>query len=173
MPQVPLLLMMMVAANPAPAPATDPLQPLAFLVGACWSGDFPNGAGRDTHCFEPVFGGKFVRDRHLLRGKRPDYAGETLYAWDAKQQRIAFWYWSSDGDFENGSALPAADGLDFPEHSVEGPTPITLRAHWRRLDADHYETIQERKDGDTWRSAWKVEYHRVPGAHGDPAAVPR
>ena len=35
----------------------NPLQPLDFLVGSCWAGDFPKGVGVDTHCFEPVYGG--------------------------------------------------------------------------------------------------------------------
>ena len=155
-------------ATPVDKPA-NPLQPLDFLVGSCWAGDFPNGMGRDTHCFEPVYGGKFVRDRHELHGKGPDYAGESVYAWDPKQQHIVFWYWSSDGDIDQGSVEPVADGLNFPERHLTRPKDLIMRTHWHRIDADRYEAINERKNGDTWQTEWKVEYRRVANA-GDAAA---
>ncbi|QBB72446.1 hypothetical protein ELE36_19900 [Pseudolysobacter antarcticus] len=161
------LLMFAALAGAEPAVATDPLQPLAFLVGACWAGDFPKDGGRDTHCFEPMFGGKFVRDRHVVRGKHPDYSGETIYSWSSKQKQIQFSYWSSDGDVENGVATPVADGFDFPEHHLTEPKEITMRARWRKLDADRYEAIEEQKDGATWKTMWKVEYQRVPAVSPD------
>src|SRR5450432_1952783 len=155
-------------ATPVDKPA-NPLQPLDFLVGSCWAGDFPNGMGRDTHCFEPVYAGKFVRDRHVLHGKGPDYAGESVYAWDPKQQHIVFWYWSSDGDIDQGSVEPVADGLNFPERHLTQPKDLIMRTHWHRIDADRYEAINERKNGDTWQTEWKVEYQRVPKSKGEPA----
>lgn len=155
------------AATPAESPK-NPLQPLDFLVGNCWAGDFPNGMGVDTHCFEPVFGGKFVRDKHVLRGKNPDYSGETIYAWDPKQQKIVFWYWSSDGDIEQGTVTPVADGFDFPEHHLTQPKDLIMRTHWHRLDADAYQALNETKDGDAWKTEWKVEYRRVPKINSKP-----
>ncbi|HZP65364.1 MAG TPA: hypothetical protein VFB32_03580 [Rudaea sp.] len=150
-----------VSALAADAPG-NPLAPLDFLVGSCWVGEFPNGGGTDTHCFEPVYGGKFVRDRHVVRGKGPDYLGETIYGWDPRQQRIVFWYWSSAGVIEQGSVSPSADGLDFPEHRLTEPKELLMRTHWKRIDADHYETLNERKDGEAWRLEWKVAYRRTP-----------
>jgi hypothetical protein len=148
-------------AAAAEAPG-NPLQPLDFLVGSCWAGDFPKGMGRDTHCFAPVYGGKFVRDTHVLRGKGPDYAGESVYAWDPKQQHIVFWYWSSDGDIDQGKVEPLADGLNFPERHLTQPQDLIMRTHWHRIDADRYEAINERKAGDVWQTEWKIEYKRVP-----------
>jgi len=158
-----LLLSISVATAAAAPVSPNPLQPLAFLAGSCWAGDFPNGVGVDTHCFEWVYDGKFVRDRHVLRGKKPDYSGETIYAWMPEQKQIAFWYWSSDGDIEQGVVQPVADGLEFPEHHLVAPKEMTMRARWRRLDADRYETIEEQKDGGEWKTMWKVEYRRQAG----------
>jgi hypothetical protein len=156
------LLASLAAAESTPV-ATDPLQPLAFLVGSCWAGDFPNGMGRDTHCFESMYG-KFVRDRHVLHGKKPDYSGETIYWWASELKHIQFTYWSSDGDVESGIVAPVAAGLDFPEHHLTEPKDMTMRVRWNKLDADRYESISEQKDGDVWKQMWKIEYKRVPAS---------
>ena len=142
-------------------PEKKPLEPLQFLVGHCWSGDLPNGGGRDTHCFELVYGGRFVHDKHVVHGKGPDYLGETIYAFDPKQQRIVFWYWSNAGVIESGPVEPTNDGLNFPEHHLTQPNDLTYRTHWTRIGDDRYEALNERKTADgTWQVEWKVEYIR-------------
>ena len=155
-----LLLVTTFAAADAPT-AQNPLQPLEFLVGSCWAGDFPGGRGVDTHCFASVYGGKFVRDTHVLHGKGPDYSGESIYGWDPRQQKIVFWYWSSDGDIEQGTVAGSDEGLEFPEHHLTQPQELTFRTHWKRLDANRYEALNERKEGDAWKTQWKIEYRRV------------
>ena len=81
----PLMLLSALSLNAPPAePANNPLQPLQFLVGHCWAGDFPNGMGKDTHCFEPMYGGKLIRVKHVLKGKNGDYLGEAIYAFDSR-----------------------------------------------------------------------------------------
>ena len=149
--------------NATPAEAVkNPLQPLQFLVGNCWAGDFPNAMGKDTHCFEAMYGGKFIRDKHVLHGKGGDYLGESIYAWDPKPQHIVFWYWSSDGDMDSGPVEPVADGLNFPERHLTQPQDLTMRTHWRRIGDDRYEALNERKSGDgAWQTEWKIEYVRV------------
>src|SRR5579863_2272317 len=108
----PLILLSALSMNAAPAEAVkNPLAPLDFLVGHCWTGDFPQGMGKDTHCFAPMYGGKFVRDKHVLHGKQGDYLGETIYAFDPKQKQIVYWYFSSDGDMDSSRVIPVADGF--------------------------------------------------------------
>lgn len=162
MPAALLLLALVSLAAPATA-AEDSLQPLRFLVGHCWAGEFPNGGGKDTHCFEAMFGSRFVRDRHVLHGKGPDYLGESIFAFDPTQREIVFWYWSSDGDMENGTVMPVVDGLNFPEHRLKQPSERVFRTHWKWIGADRYEALNERKNADgSWQTEWKIEYARVP-----------
>lgn len=158
-----LMLLSALSLDAAPAEApNNPLQPLQFLVGHCWAGDFPNGMGKDTHCFEPMYGGKFIRDKHVLHGKQGDYLGETTYAFDPRQKQIVYWYFSSDGDIDSSSVLPVADGFDFPERHLTQPQDVTMRTHWKRNGDDRYEAINERKTGNgAWQVEWKVEYVRV------------
>ena len=72
-----------------------------------------------------------------------------------------FWYWSSDGDIDQGNVEPVADGLNFPERHLTQPQDLTMRTHWHRIDADRYEAINERKNSDAWQTEWKIEYRRV------------
>ncbi len=154
-----------IGSAPVQAPAPDPLQPLGFLVGHCWAGDFAHGMGRDTHCFEPMFGGKFIRDRHVLHGKHGDYRGETIYGYDAAKKQIIYWYFSSDGDIDNSSVLPVAQGFLFPERQMPQAPNMTMRTRWNRSGDDRYVAINERKGSDGhWQTLWSVEYVRQPGA---------
>ena len=67
----------------APAPAVRPgLEPLGFLVGHCWRGEFPDSTEQDTHCFDTVYDGQHVRDRHEVTGGARIYRGESVYSAD-------------------------------------------------------------------------------------------
>ena len=60
-----MLIALIAAGLAAAQPALRPeLEPMRFLVGHCWRGAMAKGAKHDTHCFEPVFDGQHVRDRH-------------------------------------------------------------------------------------------------------------
>src|ERR1700732_3337366 len=73
---------------PAEAPPS-PYQPLAFLVGHCWKGTFPDGKATDEHCFSWIYGGKFVRDEHVVHGEgHPDGFGESIYVWDPASRQL-------------------------------------------------------------------------------------
>ena len=75
----------------APPPSADPYRPLAFLVGHCWKGAFANGNDTDEHCFSWIYGGKFVRDEHVVhRDGRPDAFGESIYMWDSAAGRLEY-----------------------------------------------------------------------------------
>ena len=62
-----LTMMIALAVATAPPQLREGLQPLAFLAGHCWSGEFKTGE-RDTHCFEAVYDGQHLRDRHEVTG---------------------------------------------------------------------------------------------------------
>ena len=84
-------------ARTAPAaPLRAELEPLRFLLGHCWRGEFKNGS-TDLHCFESVYGGQHVRDRHEVTGPDAPYRGETLYSWDGAAKRVGYTYWNSSG----------------------------------------------------------------------------
>jgi hypothetical protein len=140
----------------------EPLRPLQFLVGSCWTGTFPDGTSTDTHCFEPVFDGQFVRDRHHVRGGATPYAGETIYAWDPRQKRIVYTYWASDGAISSGYADSSASGeITFPEsHTDEAGKRTTMKNVWTPRGTDAYEAwAAEEKDGQ-WKELWRMTLRR-------------
>lgn len=162
-----LVLNLLVAVT-TPAGAADlreQLHPLQFLVGSCWTGTFPDGKSTDTHCFEAVFDGQFIRDRHTVRGAKTPYAGETLYAWDAKQKKIVYSYWASDGAISTGFAEPGSSGeIMFPEAYAASDGELTIKNVWTRRGDDSYDVwVAENKDGE-WREMWRMTLRRDKAA---------
>ena len=140
-----MMLALLIAAS-APS-LTAELQPLSFLVGHCWRGEFASRKHVDTHCFEPVFGGKFVRDRHEVTGGETIYRGETIYGWNAETRRVEYTYWSSGGGVSRGSMVPKDGALDFGDQShtrADGST-LTINTVWEpAAGADAYDVVSIR-----------------------------
>ncbi|HEX6375165.1 MAG TPA: SRPBCC family protein [Allosphingosinicella sp.] len=144
----------------APPPLRPELEPLRFLLGACWRGGFSNGAV-DTHCFESVFGGRHVRDRHEVKGPDGVYRGETLYSWNGAAKQVEYTYWNSSGGVSRGAMAAKPDGLDFGNETYTGPDgrKMTISTMWRTAGADAYETISTSAADPTGSRV--VRYRRV------------
>lgn len=129
-------------ARAAPPPLRAELEPLRFLIGHCWRGEFKNGSV-DTHCFEGVYGGQHVRDRHEVTGSGAPYRGETLYSWDGAEKRVGYTYWNSSGGVSRGSMAPKGEALDFGDQTYTGADgrKMSISTLWRKVGADAYETV--------------------------------
>jgi hypothetical protein len=143
-----------------PQAPTPDFRPLEFLVGDCWVGTFPDGKQTDEHCFEWVYDRKFIRDRHVVRNGKAPYAGETLYGWDAKEKRLAFWYWNSDGEVLVGTVEYRPDSIVFPTRLETDKGIIELRATWTRTGPDSYRVAQSQRAGEAWKPLWAMELKR-------------
>lgn len=155
-----------VPAAGAPAPA-DPYQPLAFLVGHCWKGSFAGDARMtDEHCFSRVYGGKFVRDEHVVhREGRPDAFGESIYMWDPAAGRLEYLYIESAGAFMRGTVTAEADALVFPAAGfVEGDGSMNVRSRWQRAGDDAYDVVTEFQVEDRWVPGFSLHMQRVRNA---------
>jgi uncharacterized protein YndB with AHSA1/START domain len=117
------------------------LEPLAFLVGHCWRGRFPSGQV-DTHCFESVYDGQHVRDRHEVTGGQRPYRGETIYSWDGAARTVIYTYWNLSGGVSRGTMRVEGDRLQFGDETYRGADgrEFSMATNWRRLDADTYES---------------------------------
>lgn len=131
-----------VSAVPALRPE---LEPLRFLVGHCWRGEMKGGTQQDVHCFEPVFDGQHVRDRHEVGtgSGSPTYRGETLYSWDGGAGRVAYVYWNSLGGVSRGAMVPAPGRLDFGGETYKAPdgSETLISTYWRIVDDRTYEAV--------------------------------
>jgi hypothetical protein len=154
------------AARSSPAQtsgALDKLQPLAFLAGNCWKGTFTGRTVTDEHCFTWIYGGRFLRDHHVVRGDSVPYQGETTYAWDARQKRIVYWYIALPGFFSHGN-VDASDGALIFRDSLVTSTPRQLRTTWRRSTADAYTVLVEEVIDGKSKELWSMVMQRSRSA---------
>jgi hypothetical protein len=130
-------------ASPALATADPPLaqslSPFNALLDQCFVAGVGAGAS-DTHCFTPVFGGKHVRDQHvvMIDGKAV-YRGETIYSRSADE--IVFTYFNSLGGVGQGKAKAVGGGIDFTGSMRAGPAapPQPMDSKWRWKPGGSYE----------------------------------
>ena len=150
------MLIAAVAAGPAGLPAV--LEPIAFLVGHCWEGKFEDGK-TDTHCFDAVYDGQHIRDRHEVTGGKPVYRGETIYSREGSQ--VSYTYWNSLGGVSRGSMKGEGDMLDFgtERHKTKDGKELAISTHWQRQGADAYEAVTASADLPSMNRT--VAYRRV------------
>jgi uncharacterized protein YndB with AHSA1/START domain len=124
-----------------PAAVRQGLEPLQFLIGHCWQGRFPTGEV-DTHCFDSVYDGQHIRDRHEVTGGRRRYRGETIYSWDGAANAVTYTYWNTSGGVSRGTVRVDGGQLNFGDETYRGPDgrEFTLSTKWRRLEGNAYES---------------------------------
>ena len=150
----------------AAAPA-DPYQPFAFLIGHCWVGTFAgNARTTDEHCFSRIYGGKFVRDEHVVhREGRPDAFGETIYVWDPSSGRLEYLYIESAGGFIRGTVTIEQGALVFPAAGfIEPDGSMNVRSRWQRAGDDAYDVVTEFQMQDRWVPGFSLHMQRVQNA---------
>ena len=158
--------MLVLACNLAISAEEDsnPLQPLAFLAGHCFKGELAKAKDVDEHCFQWLYGGKALRDTHVVRGAgHADYAGESTYYWDSLARRIEYLYIENQGGLMRGTVEPSAGALVFPETSfIEDGKALKIRARWTLLADGSYEAVSEVQDKDAWKTMLRVKMVKSP-----------
>jgi hypothetical protein len=156
-----------VAALSAPAggePVRAEFQSMSFLAGHCWKGTFPDSTTTDRHCFSWMYGGKFLRDRHVVHRSdgTPDSLGETTYLWDPKARELQYLYIESDGGVLRGNVASEGATLKFPEstYSDEGKE-IGVRSRWEPAGASAYDVKTEFRKGGEWVPGFSVHMRLV------------
>jgi hypothetical protein len=165
---VPLLALLLVPAAPAAA-SDSPYQALSFLVGHCWKGSFPDGKATDEHCFSWIYGGKFVRDEHVVvRAGQADGFGESIYLWDQGTGQLEYLYIESAGGYSRGTVASEGEALVFPPaHYREDGREQTYRSRWQRSGADAYEVVTEFQVQDRWVPGFTLHMRRESPGSGD------
>jgi hypothetical protein len=133
-----MLLALLIAAQSAAGQAPD-LSLFKPFLGACWRAEF-SATVHDTHCFEGLYGGSHVRDRHEVQDNgKTIYAGETTYSADGPD--VVFIYVNSLGGIGRGKVKSQAQTLRFTGEMRASPDKAQqpIDSEWRVLDADHYE----------------------------------
>lgn len=151
------------AAAGADAPVAG-YEPLAYLVGHCWRGSLPGSTVSDEHCFSWVYGGKFVRDQHVVHhgDGKPDELGESIYVWDAATRQLEYLYIESAGGFSRGTVASEGDALVFPAtRYVEKGVAQTYRSRWQRAGAEAYDVLTEFLIKGSWAPGFTLHMQQV------------
>jgi hypothetical protein len=171
------LTVLSLAASVATADAPEAATSGAFgwfgsLAGSCWRGEYTSGGG-DTQCYTWQYG-RYLRGTIAIESKKADgvsfrLAGDSVFEWDAANQRIRYSNWADTGNLVHGEAFYDGEQLRFPDVKSKDEEPRT-RASWRRIDADSFEVTRERRDGDAWQALFSVTYRRAApvAPSGDP-----
>jgi hypothetical protein len=156
-----ILAMLPAMALAQPKSPAAHFQPQAFLAGSCWKGTFPDGKQVDEHCFEWIYDGQFLRDRHTVAGGSSSYGGETIYYFDAASRTVHYLYINVLGGSSRGTVTVKDDALAFPEESYsDGKQQQTYRSTWRRDGNDAYFVLTEVKTPQGWKEAWRMHMQR-------------
>jgi hypothetical protein len=137
----------------------------ADLVDACWVGDFPNGKTRHSQCYTTQFD-RFIRGAAELSGDHngqqvQQFAGDSVFAWDEKTNRMIYYIWGSDGSHSRHEAYYEGEQLVFPAPGKKDPQVVAYRSVWRRLDPTTFEVRRERPDGADWKTDLTVVYRKT------------
>jgi hypothetical protein len=162
-----------------PLAAATPLAKFGWyadVVDACWVGTFPDGKTRHSHCYTAQFD-QFIRGTAALSGEHQgiwteQFQGDSLFAWDAAEEKIVYYIWGSDGSHSRREAWYEGEDLVFPVHSKTAPGTIAYRSLWRRVDDSTIEVQRQVPQGaqggapagPQWRTELTVIYHRQPPA---------
>ena len=147
-----------------PAANRNNLSPMAWMVGDWNSQVTPPGAQKpiqiDQH-IASILGGKAFRFTTFFDGVQ-QYEG--LFAYNAANKSINFWYPSASGEITSGAVSSQSDSLvlDFNVTSANGQvTPFQV--HIRPLSPEEYEWTLFQQNGTAWEQMFSLHYHRARG----------
>ena len=151
------------AGAAAAAEPADLLKPMAFLAGHCWKGAFADGKTTDEHCFAWMYGGRVLRDTHVVRAPgKPDGIGESTYYVDSAGNRLEFLYIENGGGFSRGTVESLPEALLFPDTQyISDGEALVYRARWTRKDEKSYEAWSEAQTPDGWATMFKLVLKRT------------
>lgn len=133
--------------------------PLEQLSGSCWVADVPSEgdvpAAQNIHCFEKMFGGQFIRDRHEFISEGVDpITGESVYAPDGMGFKIT--NYSDLGSIEQARADISENG------ELVFQVDKKIRSILQLIDENSYELRQEERKGGSWNIVNTQMFTRQP-----------
>ena len=136
----------------------------AELRDACWQGAYPDGKAADTQCYSTQYD-RVIRGTIKMRVEREGapattFEGDSIFAWEPAKKKVVFTQWGSNGSYGQGELAVEADVLRFQNRLPDG-SESKVRSVWRRIDGDTFRVTRERRDGDSWKEAFSVDYRRV------------
>jgi hypothetical protein len=149
-----------------PAPAANPLAPLASFVGGVWSGDLPREKDGPEMKIELRFA--WAENKRALRfdssfvqgDKRAPYTS-GMYGWNPATKKFVIFYTDNSGSLVEGPVTPEGDVLVHELTIIDAKGKVdTALVRLARESADAFtNTIYLRKN-DAWEKFVAVHYVR-------------
>lgn len=143
------------------------LAPLKPYIGKTWKGEFSSSTKEkpmvDVSRWERALNGQAVRVLHSINDG--EYGGETIVVWDAKEEGIVYFYFTTAGFYTKGT-MKFEDGKILSHEYVTGNEQgITeVKAITEVLpDGRFHSKSQYLKNGE-WVDGHEVTYREDPKA---------
>jgi len=146
---------------------SEHLEPLRPFLNKTWKGKVAETPEKepvyDIARWERILNGRGVRILHSVNDG--DYGGETIVVWDAEQESLIFYYFTTAGFYTNGT-VKMEDGKMISHEFVTGNQDgITEVKSTTKLTAEGKMevTTQMLKNGE-WTEGRNVLYKETPEA---------
>jgi hypothetical protein len=147
------------------APATRPLDSIAWLAGGTWTAELKDEHGEPTRIENRIrwsSHGQLIQfATTFISHNKPEIHYEGIYAWDPVTKQIRFWYADKEGNLTEGTAHMDGQTLtqDFTIKQTDGK-PSLLRSLIVRDSADSYNwSVMSKQDGE-WKELFHLRYVR-------------
>lgn len=141
------------------------LEPLRPYLGTTWRGEFMGGdtPSTDVQQWQRILNGTAIRIMHSLNNGA--YGGETIVYWDAAQQSLAYYYFTTAGFITHGTMTierNVTTSHEFVEGNTQGITEVKA-VSTLRSDGTIHSKSYFLKNGE-WVDAHEAVYHNDPTA---------
>lgn len=156
----------MSAAEPPPSLA-KPLESLRPFIGKSWKGEFkkstPEKRVYDISKWERALNGQAVRITHSINNG--EYGGETMIVWNARTERLEYYYFTTAGFFTQGT-INFEDGKLITHELVTGnQNGVTeVKATTQIQDNGKMHVKSRYLQKGEWVDGHEVTYEETPGA---------
>lgn len=162
-----LLLALTATTSAQELPLSEHLAVFAPMLGKTFEGTFANSTAekpmKDVSRWERAMNGQAVRILHSMNDGA--YGGESILMWDAEQQKIRFWYFTTAGFFTTGT-------MEIKEKSWISLEKVTGNANGI---SEVRSTSEIKPDGSlvtkaeffkngTWTPGHEITYREAPSA---------
>ena len=157
-----------VLAADDPTDLSEHLKVFQPLVGKTYRGEFavstPEKPLHDVSRWERAMNGQAVRVLHSVNDGV--YGGETIIMWDAKQQKIAYWYFTTAGFYTQGTMDVQGttwSSLEKVTGETQGITEVKATSELSD-DGKLHVRSQYLRNGK-WEQGHEIHYAEAPDAN--------
>ena len=149
-----------------PTDLSEHLSAFQPLVGLTFKGEFADSTPEkpifDVSRWERAMNGQAIRILHSVNDGL--YGGETILMWDAKQQKIAYWYFTTAGFYTQGTMDVSGKkwtGVEDVTGNKDGITQVKSTSEF--VDGNLIVKAEYLQNGK-WVKGHEINYVKTPDA---------